>query len=198
MRTGSFADLVEAVKACRACGQMRGVRKVLGAQNGSLNATVLFLAEAPGRLGADRTGVPLFGDKAGHNFRSLLRSTGLSGSQIFITNAVLCNPRDQLGNNRRPTSEEVRNCAVYLRELIQIIKPRVIVTLGKTALVSLRLIRNHDIELRRDVANAMPWDGCTVFPLYHPGARAMVHRNLSEQMSDYYRLWEYLRDCHVL
>lgn len=198
MRTGSFADLIETVKTCRACDQMRAVRKVFGAQNGSLNATVLFLAEAPGRLGADRTGIPLFGDRAGHNFRSLLGFTGLSANQIFITNAVLCNPRDQLGNNRRPTSEEVRNCSVYLIELIQIIKPRVIVTLGKTALASLRLIRDHDIELRRDVAKVMSWDGCTVFPLYHPGARAMVHRNFSEQMSDYFGLREYLRDCYVL
>jgi len=197
MSSSEFANLVQVVQSCRACRQMTGVRKVLSTQNGSLRANVLFVAEAPGRLGADRTGIPLFGDRAGHNFGDLVCCSGLKRRQIFVTNAVLCNPRDQRGSNRRPTSDEIKNCSVHLRELVKIIKPRVIVSLGKTALFSLSLIEEHDIDLRRDVAKPIAWNGCTIFPLYHPSSRAMVHRNISQQMTDYYRLQEQLRDHRI-
>src|SRR5262245_30803366 len=93
-RETAFLDLVERVSQCRACPRMEGRTRVLSASNGNLHAQILFVAEAPGRFGGDRTGVPLSADQTGRNFQFLLEKAGISRDSIFITNAVLCNPRD--------------------------------------------------------------------------------------------------------
>jgi len=193
-----FADLVASVQHCDLCARLCGRTKVLSTANGNLDAKVLFVAEAPGRLGADRTGIPLYGDKTGDNFETLLRNIGWQRSQIFITNAVLCNPREENGTNGTPTREEIANCSAYLEMTIVLIKPDVIVTLGATALKALDLISHHRLQLRESVATLVPWFGAKLFPLYHPGPRAMVHRSLAKQRSDFMRLAKVVDPKHGL
>jgi DNA polymerase len=110
-------------------------KKVLSAKNGNLNSKVLFIAEAPGRLGAERTNTPLYGDKTGDNFEKLLGSIGWKRDDVFITNSVLCNPQKNSRNNRsvnaQPNCEELKNCNEYLEKTIKIINPDVIITLGE-------------------------------------------------------------------
>ena len=67
-----FKDLVQSVQNCNLCPQMQCRRKVFSDANGCIDSKVLFIAEAPGRLGADQTGIPLCGDKTGDNFEHLL------------------------------------------------------------------------------------------------------------------------------
>ena len=100
-----FEMLVENVNRCNLCVRMCGRTKVLSEKNGNIDSKVVFIGEAPGRLGADRTGIPFYGDQAGQNFERLLQFTGLTRKQVFITNAVLCNPRDEKGNNSPPNKE---------------------------------------------------------------------------------------------
>lgn len=183
-----FDDLVVSVQHCNLCARLCERTKVLSEANGDLDAKVLFVAEAPGRLGADRTGVPLYGDKTGDNFENLLGNIGWQRAHVFITNAVLCNPRQQNGNNGTPSVEEIANCSAYLEMVISLVQPVVIATLGATALKALDLISPHGIELRDGVAKRIPWAGADLFPLYHPGPRAMVHRSLAKQRSDFMRL----------
>src|SRR5579872_1859340 len=102
-----FDDLVADVQACRVCPRMCNSRRVLSRSAGPLNAVIMFIGEAPGRLGADESGLPFHGDKAGHNFEALLRHVGLSRYDVFVTNAVLCNPRDTAGNNAPPSRQEL-------------------------------------------------------------------------------------------
>src|SRR3954447_6489609 len=92
-RDEEFARLVEEARACQVCPRMTGRTRLLGPANGLLTARVYFVAEAPGRLGGDRTAIPLCGDQSGRNFERLLVEAGLERSEIFVTNAVLCNPR---------------------------------------------------------------------------------------------------------
>jgi uracil-DNA glycosylase len=73
-----FADLVVRVQRCELCHRMQGRRKILGSSNGNLDAPLIFVAEAPGRLGADRFGIPLYGDQTGRNFEMLISCVGLS------------------------------------------------------------------------------------------------------------------------
>ncbi|PYS43824.1 MAG: uracil-DNA glycosylase, partial [Acidobacteria bacterium] len=113
---------------------MCGRSAVLSELNGRLDARVMFIGEAPGRKGADRTRIPFSGDQSGRNFDRFLASIGLERSQIFITSAALCNPRTTTGANRRPTTSEVRNCSNFLKRTIELIDPRLIVTLGGVAL----------------------------------------------------------------
>jgi uracil-DNA glycosylase family 4 len=146
------------------------------------------VAEAPGRLGADRTGIPLCGDKTGDNFEKLLSNIGWKRSQVFITNAVLCNPREGNGTNGTPTHAEIANCSAYLEMTINLVRPDVIVSLGATALGALDMISPHGLQLREAIAKLAPWYRSKLFPLYHPGPRAMVHRSLAKQRSDFMRL----------
>src|ERR1700704_62826 len=125
-----FIRLVAEASACVECPAMCERAAVLSELNGPVNARVMFIGEAPGRKGADRTRVPFSGDQSGKNFERFLASIGLPRSEIFITSAALCNPRKASGANRRPTGGEVRNCSDFLSRTIELTEPLVIVTLG--------------------------------------------------------------------
>lgn len=180
-----FSDLISRVQRCDLCPRMQDCKKVLGPSNGNLDSPIVFIAEAPGRLGADRFGIPLYGDQAGRNFDSLIASAGLERDSIFITNAILCNPRSLDGNNDSPTPTEIRNCSRYLKELLEIVKPKYIASLGVTALVSLNVIEPHGIKLSECVGRLFQWQGYLVYPLYHPGPRALIRRTKAQQVEDY-------------
>jgi uracil-DNA glycosylase family 4 len=184
-KVARFTDLVKSVQHCDLCARLCDRRKVLSSANGSIESKVLFVAEAPGRLGADRTGIPLYGDRTGDNFEALLGNIGWRREEVFITNAILCNPKEENGNNSTPTAEEIANCSAYLQMVISLVSPDVIATLGATALSALDLLSPHGIELRHSVARLLPWRNCWLFPLYHPGPRAMVHRSQAKQRSDF-------------
>jgi DNA polymerase len=164
---------------------MEGRRRVLGPANGPLQAPVMFVAEAPGRFGAERTGVPLSGDQAGRAFEHLLACAGWTRQEVFVTNAVLCNPLDQQGRNRCPSARELDNCRRHLRAQIELVAPRLLVALGATALHTLDRIEPHGLRLSRDVGRAVPWHGRYLVALYHPGPRALVHRHLAQQEADF-------------
>ncbi|NOJ40562.1 uracil-DNA glycosylase [Bradyrhizobium sp. WSM 1791] len=164
---------------------MGASRRILGRSSGDLSALMMFVGEAPGRLGADDTAIPFHGDKAGENFEKLIAQVGISRYDFFITNAVLCNPKDENGNNATPTKREVANCSGFLRRQIAIIQPRIVVTLGNQALQALKYIEDHSCELSADVRTAKPWHGRILIPLYHPGQRALLHRSFLNQLADY-------------
>ncbi len=183
-----FKDLIQSIQNCNLCSRMQCRRKVFSDANGSIDSKVLFIAEAPGRLGADQTGIPLCGDKTGDNFEHLLGNIGWRRQDIFITNAILCNPRKENGNNATPIREEIENCIPYLEMALELIQPDVVVTLGAIALESLNKISPHGLTLKNNVGKFAPWDSKLLVPLYHPGPRAMVHRSLSKQRSDFMQL----------
>lgn len=183
-----FNDFSECVHYCNLCPRMQHRNRVLSEMNGNLNTDVLFIAEAPGRLGADKTGIPLYGDKTGDNFQKFLDHIGWRREDIFITNAVLCNPRNSEGNNDTPNLSEIHNCSVFLEMTISLIKPKILVTLGRIALDSLKFIFSHNYSLRENVGTSVLWNNYTLFPLYHPSPRALLHRSLSVQVNDYISL----------
>ena len=194
-RGEAFARLVAAAQACRACPRMDGRRRLLSAANGGLHPRVCFIAEAPGRLGGDRTAVPLSGDQSGRNFDRLLVEAGLRRAEIFITNAVLCNPRDAKGRNAPPSAAEMRTCSSFLAATLALLQPPVVVTLGAVALRALALIAPHEATLARSVGEVIPWHGRWLAPLYHPGPRAQLHRSFGQQAEDFRRLGEFVRRC---
>ena len=188
-----FDALIGEVQGCALCPEMDGCARVLSWANGPYDAKIMFVGEAPGRLGADRTNVPFHGDKAGDNFEHLIELAGLTRREIFVTNAVLCNPRDERGNNAPPSKGTLRNCSTNLARQIRAIDPAIVVTLGAAALEATRLIESHDLSLSSGVRTAQKWNGRVLIPLYHPGARAMVHRNFAAQTADYYFVGEIYR-----
>lgn len=172
---------------------MKESARVLGPGCGPTRADIMFIGEAPGRLGADGSHLPFHGDKSGHNFESLLAQVGLSRYDIFVTNAALCNPRDDRGNNATPSEVELRNCSSYLTEQLSIVDPKIVVTLGATALRAVDVLEPHGLSLRDAVRTANSWLGRILIPLYHPGQRAMIHRSFANQLSDYQFVVETLK-----
>lgn len=185
--------ICESVKACNKCCRMSNSSRILSLSSGSLDAKIMFIGEAPGRLGADSTGIPFHGDKAGHNFESLLQFAKISREEIFVTNAVLCNPKDEHGNNATPNAEEISNCSDYLKRQIETLNPAIVVTLGATALKATRLVAYHSLSLKENVRTATAWMNRILIPLYHPGQRAMLHRSFANQRSDYQFIADQLR-----
>src|SRR5256714_14279018 len=119
-RQKEFDALVAEAAACVKCPAMCGRSAVLSGRNGRVGARPMFIGEAPGRQGGDRTRVPFSGDQSGRNFTRFIASIGLPRAQIFITNAVLCNPRRASGANRTPTAREIANCSDFLRRQIEV------------------------------------------------------------------------------
>lgn len=181
-----FAKLVAEAGSCTRCAAMCERTAVLSVLNGPINARVLFIGEAPGRKGADRTRVPFSGDQSGKNFDRFIASIGLRREQIFITSAALCNPRTTTGANRKPTQTEVSNCSEFLYRTIAVIDPEVVVTLGSVALAALRSIHYHDFNLKEAAGKIQHWEGRMLVPLYHPSPQVLAsHRPEAEQLQDY-------------
>jgi len=150
------------VLACQKCGLCKGrINAVPG--EGNPNADVMFIGEGPGKS-EDEKGVPFVG-AAGKFLDELLAEIGMKRSDVFITNVVKCRPPE----NRDPQDDEIAVCWPYLEEQIKLIKPKLIITLGRHAmnrfLPDLKISQVHGQAKRfKGVGN----DKQVYFPMYHP------------------------------
>ncbi len=189
----TFAALCDDAAACRRCPTMAGRQRILSAANGAVDARVIFIGEAPGRLGGERTGVPFSGDQTGRNFERLLAVAGLTRAEVFVTNAILCNPRDEAGRNRSPSRQELASCRDLLARQLALVAAPLVVTLGAVALGAVGALAAHGLRLREAVGRATPWRGRLLVPLYHPGPRAQLHRDFGQQCADFADLGRLVR-----
>lgn len=197
--TPRFARLTEEASACTLCPAMAGRMAVLSEKNGSLRPRVLFVAEAPGRRGGDRTRIPMSGDASGRTFRHLLALAGLTDDDIFITNAVLCSPRSETGANRKPSTLEIQNCGDFLRRTIDILDPPGVVSVGTTALAALSRIEPHSRSLAANVVQPAEWFGRLLIPVYHPSPQVIIsRRSLAQQEDDWRMLGRFLSSAGIL
>jgi len=181
-----FLALATEAAACVRCPAMCERAAVFSELNGPVGARVMFIGEAPGRKGADRTRLPFSGDQSGRNFDRFLESIGLSRAKIFITSAALCNPRSASGANRRPSAAEIKNCSDFLTHTIDLIQPSIIVTLGTVALEALKFIHYHELTLKKDAARICRWKDRLLIPLYHPSPQVLITSRKEEaQLRDY-------------
>ena len=184
----NFKRLARQAAECITCPKMTNQSAVLGPANGSLDADILFVAEAPGRFGAGRTGIPFSGDKSGDNFEALIAHVGLTREDIFITNAVLCNPLEN-GNNRKPTAQEVKNCSSYLKSTLELVNPKVVVTLGGVGLDAINRLLGTPYKLAEVIGKPQKTKNFTLLPLYHPSPRVTNwKRTLSIQKRDFKKI----------
>lgn len=193
----AFEQLSNKAAQCRLCPRLQDRAAVLSNRNGSLHPLVMFIGEAPGQRGADRTRIPLVGDMSGRNFDLFLTATNLSRKEIFITNAVLCNPRE--GDcNVRPTTQEIKNCQSFLLNQIELLNPPIIATLGAVALSALKPIEKHNLTLK-DVGQAFSWYSRKLIPLYHPSPHVVNGRRRSDQqLIDYQLIAQTLNELKIL
>lgn len=156
----SWDELRDAVRDCRACGLCKGRKQAVfgvGAQAGPW----LFIGEGPG-ADEDEQGEPFVG-QAGKLLDSMLAAIGLErGRDTYIANVVKCRPP----GNRTPTLDEAKACAAYLDRQIDLVSPKIIVALGKTAAV--RLLGNESASLASLRGRVHSYRGRPLVVTYHP------------------------------
>src|SRR3989344_4216384 len=166
-----FKQLNEEYHNCQRCPALCESRTQVVFGSGNENAEILFIGEAPG-ANEDREGMPFCG-ASGKVLDQLLLSINLSREDIFITNTLLCRPPE----NRNPLSEEVENCRDRLDELIKIMKPEVIVTIGNYA--TNRIINKTGINSIRGKVFSINKEGreIKIVPVIHPANYLYSGRN---------------------
>ena len=160
------------VRACTDCSLSLG-RTLAVPGEGPEQAKVMFIGEGPG-YNEDQQGRPFVG-AAGQFLEALLASVGMTRDQVYITNMVKCRPP----NNRDPLPGEVAACNKYLSRQIQLIRPRMVVTLGRHSLV--RFLPGATISKAH--GKPVPKDGFILYPLYHPAA-ALHQQSLRGVIAD--------------
>ena len=148
---------------CRRCEALVQCRSRVVPGAGASPATVAFVGLAPGRLGGDRTGIPFSGDRSGDLLRRMIQSAGLR--RVFITNLVRCNPRDSLGRNRDPDSDEISNCREHLAAELSLVRPRIVACLGRLAWAKLA---GRSVAFTPEAPILATMDDYRLFPMYHP------------------------------
>jgi DNA polymerase len=181
-KAAAFAALRERALACVKCAHLASSRKNVAFGVGSIDAQLMFVGEAPG-ADEDEQGEPFVG-KAGQLLTKIIQATGLSRADVYIANILKCRPDTpgQSAGNRKPTSDEMATCIPYLHEQIDLIRPRIIVALGATAVEGL-LGKTLGITKLRGTWKT--YRGTPLMPTYHP---AYLLRN--QAMSEKRKVWE--------
>ena len=159
MNDDALRALAADINACTACPLHRSARQGVPGE-GSGESGIFFLGEAPG-YNEDLQGRPFVG-AAGQLLDELLGGIGLDRSKVFITNVVRHRPPE----NRDPLPDEVAACDMWLRRHLEVLRPRVIVTLGRHAMYKFFPAES----ISRIHGKARAHDGLTIFPIYHPAA----------------------------
>ncbi len=133
---------------------------------GNLEAEIMFIGEAPGRE-EDIQGVPFVGE-AGTLLARLIEKMGFKREDVYITNIVKCRPP----LNRDPELDEIQKCRAIVENQIEIIKPRVIIALGRISAAT--LIGNPKISIKAIRGKFFNYRGIPVMPTFHP---AYLKRN---------------------
>lgn len=178
----TYEELKNFVDHCGRCplAQTRN-RAVMG--RGSLRSPVLFIAEGPGR-NEDRDGIPFTG-QSGQVFDRLLGEIGMTRENVYITNIVKCHPP----GNRDPKPEEQEACIPYLKYETLLLRPKMIVCLGRVA--AQRIIR-PDFRITREHGSFLLRKGVWLTAVYHPSAILRDNTKYPETAADFRAIKEKL------
>jgi DNA polymerase len=156
-----LADVEREALACTRCPLHRGRTTVVFGV-GNPTATLMFVGEGPGEQ-EDLEGEPFVGRSGRFLDRVILEEMGLTRRDFYICNVVKCRPP----NNRDPLPDEIEACRPFLASQLELVDPRVVVSLGNFA-TKLLLATSEGITRLR--GRAYPLGGRTLVPTYHPAA----------------------------
>ncbi|MGA2442380.1 MAG: uracil-DNA glycosylase [Tepidisphaeraceae bacterium] len=164
------------VKSCTRC-RLCETRKNTVFGEGDPDAKIFFIGEGPGET-EDLQGRPFVG-RAGELLNKMIAGMGLRRQQVFIANIVKCRPPD----NRVPAPDEVETCTPYLVRQLEIIRPKVIVTLG---LPSAKYMLNSRLSMGKMRGQWYNWRGIKLMPTFHPAflLRSYTEENRAAVWSD--------------
>jgi DNA polymerase len=156
--TETLAGIHGAIDGCRLCPLHEGRTKIVNS-TGNPKAELMFIGEAPG-ADEDAQGKPFVG-RAGQLLTKIIEAMGLDREQVFIGNINRCRPPQ----NRAPLPDEVAMCKPFLLREIAVVRPKIIVVMGNTAMQNLLEIKAPIGKLR---GNFQDYFGIKVMPTFHP------------------------------
>ena len=171
-----------------ACGECRGcelykTRKNLVFGTGNRSADLMFVGEAPGER-EDETGIPFVG-AAGQLLDKYLIAVGLERESVYIANILKCRPP----RNRDPLPEEGEACIGFLREQVKLIRPKIIVCLGRIS--AMRLIK-PDFKITREHGIIVKKGAFAMTAVYHPAALLRDPAKKEDMFRDMKKIKAYL------
>lgn len=158
-KTDVLRDFSRTVSTCTLCRLSEGRKNVVFGE-GNPNAKLLFIGEAPGKE-EDIQGRPFVGE-AGALLTRLIQKMGLERSGVYIANIIKCRPP----MNRDPEIDEIETCRPYLERQIAVIKPEVIITLGRIALQA--LMKDPRLKITAARGNFLEYRNIPLMPTFHP------------------------------
>ncbi len=170
--TMTLQDWARQASTCTRCRLAQGRTQVVWGV-GNPNADMMFIGEGPG-YHEDKQGEPFVG-AAGQLLTTMLGEIGLRREDVYIANVVLCRPP----GNRDPLPDEIEACRPYLEAKLDLIRPRVIMTLGNFAT---RFVLDRPVGISRVRGQRFEIDGRTVVPTFHPAAILRGGGQASPQM----------------
>ena len=153
-------ELEQEVKQCKKC-KLCNTRQNVVFGVGNINTKIMFIGEGPGG-DEDRLGEPFVG-KAGQLMNKAFDIVGIKREEVYIANIVKCRPP----HNRDPETDEINACMNYLRNQVMIIKPKMIVLLGRIALQN---ILGEEYKITASRGKWLEKKGIIYMPTWHPAA----------------------------
>jgi DNA polymerase len=157
-KKNALNELIKEIGGCKRCRLSNGRKNIVFGE-GDPDAKIMFIGEGPGRE-EDIQARPFVGD-AGTVLTNLIKKMGLQREDVYIANVVKCRPPD----NRNPEEDEIKICSLFLDRQIDIIKPRVIMALGK---FSAQKLTGSKIPISRLRGEFHECRGIPVMPTFHP------------------------------
>lgn len=154
-----LTELYDQILSCTRCGLAQGRTRAVPGE-GPENARVMFIGEAPG-FHEDKSGKPFVG-AAGRFLEELLADIGMTRDDVYIANVIKCRPP----GNRAPIPREIEACKPYLDRQIELIQPRMVITLGRFSMA--RYFPGAKISSIHGRPKKI--DGRLYYPMYHPAA----------------------------
>lgn len=185
-------DRLVLADSCERCPALVESRERISWGNGPLDAEVIVVGEAPGAgepdaprwKGGNWTGLAYSNRRSGRKIRTLLADAGYGRDACFFTAAVRCHP----AGNRDPTAAELNECRPFLRQEIETVEPRAVVTTGKHATETVLAMEGESIDGFLDAVldpKPCPSMGTTVVPLLHPSYQEVWIARLGYDRSTY-------------
>ena len=190
--TAIFGD----AKVCTRCyGDILLCVPLPDEKNGGRGASILFINERPGKKGTGKSGRISFDneDPSARFFKELFSTVGINRKDVFITNAVLCYPSAEWYVDTAPHRKQIMNCLSFLERQIKVVNPRLIVTLGLTALRAVKYSFPNSVQLKRfrlrdNVGEVITDVTPAIYPLYHTASKARATRPGQKQREDWQKI----------
>lgn len=182
-----WEELLQTCNNCQKCG-LGNTRNRLVFGVGNQNADIMFVGEGPGEQ-EDLQGEPFVG-AAGKLLDDMLSIIDLNRTNIYIANVVKCRPP----MNRDPSEEEQMCCYPFLQRQIELVKPSVLVCLGR---IAAKKLISPDYRITKDHGNWICRDGVWMTAIYHPSALLRDLNKRPETFDDLLRIREKLKEVHA-